>query len=254
VNPAKDKRKKQMKQNNEKQPINKEAFKMLAIEIGLNEAARRLGIPVPTAKSWARRGKWNLPRRKGGGVSRSLPASIASSPHPIADALDASHKELENATKTALMQALTKAAKAVAGKEALDVSNTTQLRDVCLAAARIFGWQGDSPVNVEVNNQVGVVVTEEKRRELQEKLRAIQEDDNNSENLSPAPTTLPLPQKQLQASVGAGNALSGAPRTAQTTISPSMKSLGFDLTIRESVQEPESVQEEEPEVEHSVGW
>ena len=40
---------------------------MLAIEIGLNEAARRLGVPVPTAKSWAQRGKWNLPRRKGGG-------------------------------------------------------------------------------------------------------------------------------------------------------------------------------------------
>jgi hypothetical protein len=33
-----------------------------------------------------------------------------------------------------------------------------------------------------------------------------------------------------------------------------MKSLGFDLAIRESVQEPESVEEEEPEVKHSVGW
>src|SRR5215469_17865745 len=84
-------------------PVNKEAFKMLAMEIGLNEAARRLGIPIPTAKSWARRGKWNLPKRKGGGISRSLPASIASSVHPIADALDATHKELEDATKTGLM-------------------------------------------------------------------------------------------------------------------------------------------------------
>jgi hypothetical protein len=59
-----------------KAPVNKEAFKMLATEIGLNEAARRLGIPIPTAKSWSRRGNWNLPLRKRGGVSRSLPASI----------------------------------------------------------------------------------------------------------------------------------------------------------------------------------
>lgn len=95
--------------------------------------------------------------------------------HPIADALDATHKELEDATKTALMRALTKAAKAVAGREALDVSNTAQLRDICLAAARIFGWKGDSQVNLAVNNQVGVVVSEEKRRELQERLRRLQE-------------------------------------------------------------------------------
>jgi len=39
------------------------------------------------------------------------------------------------------MQALAKAAQQVAGKAALDVSNTAQLRDICLAAARIFGWK-----------------------------------------------------------------------------------------------------------------
>jgi hypothetical protein len=83
--------------------------------------------------------------------------------------LIAAHEELENTTKTALMQTLAKAAKQVAGNAALDGSNTAQLRDICLAAARIFGWNGDSQVNVAVNNQV--VITEEKRRELQERLR-----------------------------------------------------------------------------------
>jgi hypothetical protein len=60
------------------------------------------------------------------------------------------------------MQALAKAARQVAGKEALDVSNTAQLRDICLAAARICGWKGESEVNVAVNNQVGVVISESK--------------------------------------------------------------------------------------------
>jgi hypothetical protein len=71
---------------------------------------------------------------------------------------------------------------------------------------------------------------------------------------SSATMTLLAPQTQPQANVGAGNAPSDTPTVAQTTVSPSMKSLGFDLAIRESVQEPESVEEEEPEVEHSVGW
>jgi hypothetical protein len=154
------------------QPVNKEAFRMLATEIGLNAAARRLGIPIPTAKSWAQRGGWKLPKRKGGGVPRSLPAS-ASVLHPIADALDATHKELESATKTGLMQTLAKAAQQVSGKDALDISNTAQLRDICLAAARIFGWTGDSQVNVAVNNQMNVVCSEAERMKLIEQRERI---------------------------------------------------------------------------------
>jgi len=52
----------------------------------------------------------------------------------------------------------------------------TQLRDICLAAARIFGWKGDS-VSVAVNADKAAVVvcTEEKRAELQERLRRLQE-------------------------------------------------------------------------------
>jgi hypothetical protein len=52
----------------------------------------------------------------------------------------------------------------------------TQLRDICLAAARIFGWKGDS-VSVAVNADKATVVvcTEEKRAELQERLRRLQE-------------------------------------------------------------------------------
>ncbi len=74
------------------QAVNKEAFKMLALEIGLNAACRKLGVPINTGKSWARRGGWVLPKRPGGRPQRSLDAT---SLHPVADALVASHKELE---------------------------------------------------------------------------------------------------------------------------------------------------------------
>jgi hypothetical protein len=77
----------------EPEPVNKEAFKMLALEIGLNAACRKLGVPIPTGKSWARRGGWKLPKRSGGRPCRTLPESSASTLHPVADALVSTHGE-----------------------------------------------------------------------------------------------------------------------------------------------------------------
>ena len=116
-----------------------------------------------------------------------------------------------------------------------------------------YGWKGESQVNVEIDNRT-VVITEEKRKELQAKLKAIQDSDD-----SPAPITLPARQTQPQANVGAGHALSDAATTAaQTTISPSMAALGYDLEIRESpsptaILEAEPVREK-PRTRNSVGW
>jgi hypothetical protein len=143
-------------------------------------------------------------------------------------------------SETGLMQALAKAARQVAGKKALDVSNTAQLRDICLAAARIFGWKGESEVNVAVSNQVGVVITDQQRAEMQAKLRELQAMSDDSEQQSPALST---PQAQLRANAGAGNAPSGAPTAAQTATSPSLSALGFDLAMPES----QSLQEFETE-------
>jgi hypothetical protein len=138
-----------MKKKNQTKSVNKEAFRMLAVEIGLNEACRKLGVPIPTGKSWARRGGWQLPKRTGGRPCRTLSAS---SLNPIADVLVATHKDLETTTKTALMQTTAKAAASAAQKPPLDVSNTSQLRDLAQSAARIFGWDSDKP-GVQLNQQ-----------------------------------------------------------------------------------------------------
>src|SRR5436305_12010138 len=122
-----------MKKENKKQPINKEAFKMLATEVGLNEAARRLGVPIATAKSWAQRGKWNLPRRKGGGRPK---AYSVSSPHPVADAMDASREELLDTASTAILRAIAKTATEAAKKGALDVATVSELSQLANALAR----------------------------------------------------------------------------------------------------------------------
>jgi hypothetical protein len=189
-----------------KQPFNKEAFRMLAMEIGLNEACRRMNIPIPTGKSWARRGGWKLPKRPGGRPQRTIEAS---SLHPIADALDATHKELEGTTKTALMQTLSKAAKKVARKQALDVSNTAQLRDICLAAARMFGWDGDGKATVTMNAGEAVIVCDEGRRNelIKQRQRLLTEKPAIGRTVeTAAPAALPKQQAQPGEDVGAGNA------------------------------------------------
>jgi hypothetical protein len=132
--------------------VNKEAFRMLALEIGLNAACRRLDVPIPTGKSWARRGRWELPRRPGGRPQRTVEAS---SLHPIAEALTESHKELEAKTKTGLATAAAKASDYV---QSLDGASTfgqsNKLRDLAASAARIFGWDADKGPKFQFNQLV----------------------------------------------------------------------------------------------------
>jgi hypothetical protein len=188
-----------------KQPVNKEAFKMLASEVGLNEAARRLGVPIPTAKSWARRGGWKLLRRKGGRPQRTI---VASSMHPVADALDATHNELADATKTAILLTISKAAQLAARKPALDVSTVAELRDLASALGRLCD-NGKPQTSVAVNAtvQTGIVCDEATRRRLIELRKQIGAPvpqnaiEPHKEKVQaatpppmlPAPTSLPIP-------------------------------------------------------------
>jgi hypothetical protein len=158
-----------MQKKHQGKTVNKEAFRMLALEIGLNAACRKLRVPIPTGKSWARRGGWKLPKRPGGRPCRTLSAS---SLNPIADALVATHKEFETKTKTALMQTTAKAATHAAQKPPLDVSNTSQLRDLAQSAARIFGWDNNDKPGVQLNQQF--VITQEQLERIRQ-LRATED-------------------------------------------------------------------------------
>jgi hypothetical protein len=148
--------------------VNKEAFRMLALEIGLNAACRKLDVPVPTGKSWARRGGWELPRRLGGRPQRTVEAS---SLHPVADALAETHKDLEAKTKSGLATA---AAKAADHAQSLDGASTfgqsNKLRDLAASAARIFGWDKGPQTNVQVNT---LRITQEQL----ERIRALRDAD-----------------------------------------------------------------------------
>jgi hypothetical protein len=211
--------------------VNKEAFKMLATEIGLNAACRKLGVPIPTGKSWARRGGWKLPKRPGGRPQRTLEAS---SLHPIADALDATHKELADTARTSILQAVTNAAKLVAKKPGLDVSTVAQLRDLALALVRLCD-NGKSvvPVTVNAENAQVIICDEARRAELIEQRQRLLEQEATQASgrkvEAAVPAALPAPETQSDDNVGTANgtvAQDPRPVTQSDPVFQHMQSIG----------------------------
>ena len=208
-----------MKKKNQSKTVNKEAFKMLATEIGLNAACRKLNVPIPTGKSWARRGGWKLPKRKGGRPQRTLDAS---SLNPIADALDATHKELADTARTSILQAVTNAAKLVAKKPGLDISTVAQLRDLALALVRLC--DNGKPAVTVYSDKTVIVCDEKRRAELIEQRQRLLEAESQGKVIvlngerdgeavgrktaAAAPVTLPVPETRSDANVSAGDSFS----------------------------------------------
>jgi hypothetical protein len=143
----------------------REAVRVLAIELGAREAARRLGLNPNTVLSWAKRDNWELPNRKGGATKASASAiTLQSKP---GDVLIAEHKSLETKTKTALAQVTARAAEAaVKAEKPIDVSSTAHLRDLAQSAARIFGWDKSDQPGVQLNQQF--VISQEQLEQIRQ--------------------------------------------------------------------------------------
>jgi hypothetical protein len=113
------------------------------------------------------------------------------------------------------MEAAYKAACEMANKGPMDISNPTQFQAFCGAVSRLYGGGSDSQVNVAVNNQVGVVITPEKLEQLRDRLKRLQEEEEQEEKALPTKAVpIPLPE----ANVDTGKAPSGAPTADQGSI------------------------------------
>jgi hypothetical protein len=93
------------------------------------------------------------------------------------DVLIASHKELEGTTKTALMQTAAKAATKAAQNPPLDVSNTSQFRDLANSSSRIFGWNTKTGPQTHFNQ---VVISRQQLAEIRA-LRASRTEEEKDE-------------------------------------------------------------------------
>jgi hypothetical protein len=116
-------------------PVDRESVRLLAIELGVREAARRCGLSEDRVRKWSSRYKW-LEQR----APKQQKAAVTVVTKP-GDVLLATHRELEQRTKSGLARATARAAESAAKSEKpIDVSNTAHLRDLAASAARIFGW------------------------------------------------------------------------------------------------------------------
>jgi hypothetical protein len=94
------------------------------------------------------------------------------------------------------------------------VKNTAQLRDVCLAAARLFGWDGNAHPSVtyygDDNRQV-ILCDENKRKQLIEQRQRLLEAESNGKVIeieAAAPgVALPAPETQPEASAATANGI-----------------------------------------------
>jgi hypothetical protein len=142
---------------NTNKSIDRESVRLLAIELGVREAARRCGLSQDRVRKWSSRYKW-LEQR----APKQQQATVTVVTKP-GDALLDEHKRLEGQTKTALSRAVAKAAEHVSAQPALEVRNTAQLRDLASAAARIFGWDSDKP-GFQLNQQF--VISQEQLEQI----------------------------------------------------------------------------------------
>jgi transposase-like protein len=219
-----------------KPPVDREAVRVLAIELGARETARRLGLNPNTVLSWSKRYNWELPNRRGGATKASANAiTLQSKPGNV---LIARHKELEDGTKTALMQTLHRASQAVARKGPLDISNIGQFRDACLSAARMFGWDGKASVTYYGDDNRQVIVCDEAKRKqlIEQRQRLLEAESERSDRGLPSqgkvieieaavPVTIPAQEPDQ------------IPVTPQDAVSQHMESIRTAATWKES--EPE---------------
>ena len=189
----------------------REAVRVLAIELGAREAARRLKLNPNTVLSWARRYNWKLPDRRDIGRPAINPSALSLQ---SGDVLLDEHKRLEGQTKTALMQTLHKASQAVARKDPLDITNMAQFRDACLSAARMFGWDGSAQPSVTYygdDNRTVVLCDAERRQQLIEQRQRLLEQEatqaSGREVKAAVAVTFPAQETQPEANVGAGGSI-----------------------------------------------
>jgi hypothetical protein len=139
--------------------VDRESVRLLAIELGVREAARRCGLSEDRVRKWSSRYKW-LEQR----APKQREATVTTVTAP-GDILLQSHKELETRTKSGLARAVTRSAEAAANAaEPLEVSTTADLRDLAASAARLFGWDKADRPGVQLNQQF--VITQEQLAQM----------------------------------------------------------------------------------------
>ena len=122
--------------------IDRESVRLLAIQVGVREAARRLELKESTVKSWSTRNQWfAAPPKQPWNAPVVEVASIASKP---GDILLQELQEHGNATKLSLAKSARHMAKQAETKDLKEAGN---MHKVAQASAILHGWNDNEKGN-----------------------------------------------------------------------------------------------------------
>lgn len=132
----------------------REAVKILAIAVGVREAARQLNLNEDTVCSWAKRGQWFKQKPQPPSNAIDLQALQAKPSQALAEALAEDGKE----TKLSLSRAARRTAKSVEMMDGEDIyASADKFKHVVGAASQLYGWEAkvekesDLHINVLAN-------------------------------------------------------------------------------------------------------
>jgi hypothetical protein len=129
--------------------INREAVKTLAIAIGVRQAAREMGLPESSVKSWSTRGKWFADTPKPPHLARV--ASNASTP---SDALATRLANDERETRASLSQYARKVSERASRRSHLD--DAPLVHKVAQTAGIVHRWSEGMAANQFTLNVLNV--------------------------------------------------------------------------------------------------
>ena len=161
----------------------REAIRILAIELGAREAARRCGIPEATVCKWASRYKWNLPSRKTGRPRKYDVSTLSTLP---GDVLLEELAHNEKQTKLNMARTGTRISAEAAATGSLNDARSAL--DITRMSALLYGWKSEDP-KVSISHSQ-VILTKADITELQQLHRRALEQAGQSESSS---LNLPIP-------------------------------------------------------------
>lgn len=139
--------------------VDHEAVKTLCVAIGVRKAARQLGLPESTVKSWSTRGKWFLqpPCVQQPPTVEKILKPLASSASTPSNSLANSLADDSSVTRLKLSKAARKAATRFAGRSGDQIIKDSQaLRHVTVVASTVHGWEENKGAGLSL--QLGVFV------------------------------------------------------------------------------------------------
>lgn len=125
--------------NNGHKAIDREAVKTLAIAVGVREAARQMGIPESTVKSWSTRGAWFKQPILPPTLTKPNNASTASK--TPSDALADTLRKRSGKTKLHLSKFTLDASKAAARSKG-DLKLARSVKEIAQTASLVHQWEG----------------------------------------------------------------------------------------------------------------